>query len=175
MAVSLDAIRLDDALWQAGPETRRAEWRLAIQEILEEQELTLPPGASVLHVALAPAETRLVFAASPESANGLTIALPHEALTPHLSGYVDVCRQMGDAGAASPRLEALDMAKKLAHDAAARAIASFLEPLAPDHATCRRLFTLLLTVHVDTTKLGPYHLGHRLPQAPPPSRRPTGG
>jgi uncharacterized protein (UPF0262 family) len=159
--VPLDDIRLGEALWQRGPETRRAEWRLAMQELLEEHELTLPPGASVLHVVPGPGEIRLVFAASPERAEGLAVTLPHEALAPHFAGYVDVCRQMGDAGAASARLEALDMAKKLAHDAAARALAALLEPFAPDHATCRRLFTLLLTVHVDTTRLAPYHLGHR--------------
>ncbi len=159
--MSLDDIRLDDALWQGAPETRRAEWRLAIQELLEECELSPPPGAGVLHIDVAPDETRLVFAASRESAQGLTIALPRNALAPHLDGYVDVCRQMADEGAASARLEALDMAKKLAHDAAARAISPFLEGLSPDHATCRRLFTLLLTVHLDTTKLAPYHLGHR--------------
>jgi uncharacterized protein (UPF0262 family) len=159
--VSLDAIRLDPTLWQGAPETRRAEWRLAIHELLEECSLTVPPGASVLHVTVVPGETRLVLAASPERAHGLTLALPHAALTPHLNGYVDVCRQMADEGAASARLEALDMAKKLAHDDAAKALADLLEPLSPDHVTCRRLFTLLLTVHVDTTKLGPYHLGHR--------------
>lgn len=155
----LDDIRLDESLWQGAPETRRAEWRLAIEEVLEENDLSLPPGAGVLHIAVTPAETLLVFAASRERAQGLTLALPRAALAPHLTGYVDVCRQMADAGSA--RLEALDMAKKLAHDAAARALVPFLEPLAPDHATCRRLFTLLLTVHVDTTKLAPYHLGHR--------------
>ncbi|HEU4412841.1 MAG TPA: UPF0262 family protein [Polyangiaceae bacterium] len=159
--MSLDDIRLDETLWRGAPETRRAEWRLAIQELLEECSLSLPPGASVLHIELAPAETRLVFAASRERAQGLALALPHTALAPHLGGYVDVCRQMADEGVASARLEALDMAKKLAHDAAARAVALFLEPLAPDHVTCRRLFTLLLTLHVDTTRLAPYHLGHR--------------
>jgi uncharacterized protein (UPF0262 family) len=157
--VSLEDIRLEESLWQGAPETRRAEWRLAIEEVLEENEFTLPPGASVLHIAVVPTETRLIFAASHENAKGLTLALPQAALAPHLTGYVDVCRQMADAGSA--RLEALDMAKKLAHDAAARALAPFLEPLTPDHSTCRRLFTLLLTVHVDTTKLAPYHLGHR--------------
>jgi uncharacterized protein (UPF0262 family) len=159
--VSLDDICLDEALWHGAPETRQAEWRLAIQELLEDCSFSLPPGASVLHIALSPTETRFVFAASRERAQGFELAMPHTALSPHLSGYVDVCRQMADEGVASARLETLDMAKKLAHDAAGRAISLFLEPLEPDLATCRRLFTLLLTLHLDTTRLAPYHLGHR--------------
>ena len=64
-------------------------------------------------------------------------------------------------GGNSPRLEALDIAKRITHDEAGEAIASAMRGL-PDHATARRLFTLLVTLYHDTTRLAaPAHKGHQ--------------
>ena len=57
----------------------------------------------------------------------------------------------------SPRLEALDIAKRITHDEAGEAVLGLLGPLAPDHATARRFFTLLVTLLYDTTRLGVAH------------------
>ena len=57
----------------------------------------------------------------------------------------------------SPRLEALDIAKRITHDEAGEAVAGLLGELKPDHATARRFFTLLVTLLHDTTRLvGPH-------------------
>jgi uncharacterized protein (UPF0262 family) len=81
--------------------------------------------------------------------------IARSALTEHLTEYVDVVRQMDRTGegVGSSRLEALDMAKKLAHDDAARTLKKLLRPIEVNHAGCRRLWTLLLTLLVDTTRL----------------------
>ena len=57
----------------------------------------------------------------------------------------------------SPRLEALDIAKRITHDEAGETVVALLGPLAPDHATARRFFTLLVTLLHDTTRLGAAH------------------
>jgi uncharacterized protein (UPF0262 family) len=84
-----------------------------------------------------------------------TLELPMARLAPHFKEYFDICREMGRLGvnSQSPRLEALDIAKRLTHDEAAETLLALCKPLAPDHATCRRLFTLLVTLHFDTTRL----------------------
>ena len=92
-----------------------------------------------------------------------TVEIPPEAMRAHVAEYLGICRQIMalEQASSSPRLEALDMAKKLAHDDAARALAGLLAGVAPDHPTSRRLFTLLLTLHVDTTRLHVVHLHRR--------------
>ncbi len=78
-----------------------------------------------------------------------------------LREYLKICADLIDLdeGSGSPRLEALDMAKRLVHDDGGRAVMRLFRALRPDHATSRRLFTLILTLHVDTTRLvRPHHL-----------------
>jgi uncharacterized protein (UPF0262 family) len=54
----------------------------------------------------------------------------------------------------SPRLEALDIAKRITHDEAGETVLTLLGALKPDHGTARRFFTLLVTLLYDTTRLG---------------------
>jgi uncharacterized protein (UPF0262 family) len=57
-------------------------------------------------------------------------------------------------------MEALDMAKKVTHDRAGRVLKRELRDFGFDLETSRRLFTLLLSLRVDTTRLVGIH-GHR--------------
>jgi uncharacterized protein (UPF0262 family) len=66
---------------------------------------------------------------------------------------------MLDEGSHSARLEALDMAKKLAHDKAAKALLGLSGTVIPDHPTARCVFTLLISLHFDTGRM---LRGHRL-------------
>ena len=88
--------------------------------------------------------------------------MPRAALTQHITEYVDIVRQIArvDEGRGSARVEALDMAKKLAHDSAARTLRRHLKAFETNHETCRRLWTLLLALRVDTTRLTGVR-GHR--------------
>jgi uncharacterized protein (UPF0262 family) len=91
----------------------------------------------------------------------LQVAVEVDALQSHLSEYFGICREMGSRqqGTRSPRIEALDIAKRLVHDEAAQAVRRIFALLGPDHATARRLFTLLVTLHFDTATLArPHHL-----------------
>jgi hypothetical protein len=69
-------------------------------------------------------------------------------------------RGLDQEGGGVERLEALDMAKKATHDKLARVLKRELRPMGVDHDTARRLFTLLLSIRVDTTRIHGAH-GHR--------------
>ncbi len=90
------------------------------------------------------------------------VTLSHDILAPHIQEYVDIVRQLAktDATGGLARLEALDMAKKVCHDRAGRTLKRRCRDLGLDHVSARRLYTLLVTLRVDTTRLIGVH-GHR--------------
>ncbi len=146
-------IRIDDATWEAATPERRHEWRQALTELLEEHRIE---AAEPLKLLVSVAGGNVVLDAHTLDGKPWTrIELPFQSLSPHFQEYFDICRDMGKLGegSQSPRLEALDIAKRIAHDEAAETLQRLCSPLRPDHATCRRLFTLLVTLHFDTTRL----------------------
>jgi hypothetical protein len=159
--VPLVAVGVDPALRTHAPLPRLTEWDLAALEVLDEHALELPAKDFRLTVFVAPLGTTLRFF-GPTPPDTLSYFVPSEALAPHLHEYTHICRRMTqlEEGGESSKLEALDMAKKLAHDDGGRTLARVLAPLSADLPTGRRLFTLLFTLHVDTTTLRAFHLGH---------------
>ena len=151
----LTELLIDDATWSAGTTVRRHEWRLAIDEILHEGRFVLPDGEAHATVTLAP--TRVVVEV--RGADGRVTAhqeLPLATLRPLMAEYMETIGEMAKLGvsANSPRLEALDIAKRITHDEAGETVVSLLGALKPDHGTARRFFTLLVTLLYDTTRLG---------------------
>ncbi|MSP62862.1 MAG: hypothetical protein EXR72_21525 [Myxococcales bacterium] len=151
----LAEIRIDEALWSAATPERRIEWRQALHDLLEEHVLAERSAPLHLNVRVAPHGHTLLEARTSDGVDVARVDLPGAALAPHFKEYFDICRDMGKLreSAHSPRLEALDIAKRIAHDEAAETLVDLCRPLGPDHATCRRLFTLLVTLHFDTTRL----------------------
>jgi uncharacterized protein (UPF0262 family) len=159
--VPLEEVRIDDRTWRDADDARRHEYRLAIQEVLGDETLSFPEDARTLSVTVAQQGIALALL----SGAGEPIAqteVPRSVLSPHVAEYVDIVRQLEKAqrGGGSTSVEALDMAKKLAHDDAARTLRRLCRPLSADHDTCRRIWTLLLTLRVDTTRLTGVR-GHR--------------
>ncbi|MEM9193059.1 MAG: UPF0262 family protein [Myxococcota bacterium] len=146
-------VSIDTETWEQADPVRRREWQLSIDELGNADDLSFPESASFLDVTVSGATTTLVLRSEDQELG--QVEIPRSALSDHITEYVDIVRQMDRAyeGAGSARLEALDMAKKLAHDDAAKALRKLCKPISADHATCRRLWTLLLTLQVDTTKL----------------------
>lgn len=157
----LEEVRIDDRTWEDADEPRRHEYRLAIQEMLSDEGLSFPEDARTLAVTLG--QQGIVLALLTGTGEPIAQAeVPRSALSPHVAEYVDIVRQLERAqrGGGSASVEALDMAKKLAHDDAARTLRRICRPLSADHDTCRRIWTLLLTLRVDTTRLTGVR-GHR--------------
>lgn len=155
----VQAIVIEEPLWSNVAPARRHEWGLATQELLEDHSFSqISPVGLRIAVEGEVVQTRW------EQAEGgvIEVAVARALLAPHLDEYTAICRRMGAAehGLASSALEALDMAKRVAHDSAARTVQRLFKPVGPDHPTARRLFTLLLTLWVDTTRLTMLH-AHR--------------
>jgi len=162
----ISELRIDQATWAAGSEARQIEWRLLCADVLEEGRLGWVPSSEVGagkgrgRVRLGPGDVRveLLSAAADWAAEALVSdAVRLQALVPLVDEYLNVCRDMTKMGLAqgthSPRLEALDIAKRITHDEAAELIQTSFTTLRPDHGTARRLFSLFVTLLRDTTKL----------------------
>src|SRR6185312_5546454 len=117
---------------------RRHEWRLAINEILTEGRFQLPDGLPSGRAIVTVAPTRVVFEVRAD--DGRLISqheLPLEALRPLMNEYMETIVEMSKlvASSNSPRLEALDIAKRITHDEAGETVVTLLGALEPDHAT----------------------------------------
>ena len=158
----LTELLIDDATWSAGSTARRHEWRLAINEILQEGKFRLPDGQGAARALVTLAPTRVLF--DVRAADGRLLShheLPLEAVRPLMGEYMETIIEMSKLGVStnSPRLEALDIAKRITHDEAGETVVTLLGELKPDHGTARRFFTLLVTLLHDTTRLaGPHPL-----------------
>lgn len=156
----LTELLIDDATWSAGSTARRHEWRLAINEILTEGRFQLPEALPSARAILTLAPTRVVIDLRGDDGRLLSQhELPLESLRPLMSEYMETIVEMSKLVTShnSPRLEALDIAKRITHDEAGETVVALLKPLAIDHPTARRLFTLLVTLIHDTTRLGAAH------------------
>ena len=154
-------ITIDPSLWETGTEARRHEWRGAMEGLLRGQDVVFRTDLRSLLVLRT--EQGFIFRSESGGDEPISdITLPYDKLNDHIHEYVDVVRQLAKAAPAGSlaRLEALDMAKKVCHDRAARVVERACRILGVDHATARRIFTLLVTLKVDTTRLVGVH-GHR--------------
>ena len=158
----LERVEIDERTWAEGSEARRLEWSAAIGEMLQPQEMVFRDDASSLHVTV----TQQAIVLDARDAQGVSLVeleVRHDELAEPIREYVDIVRQLSkaDAHGGVARLEALDMAKKATHDKAARFLKRRCREMKVDHVTARRLFTLLVGLRVDTTRLVGIH-GHRI-------------
>lgn len=154
----LRAVLLDDQSWEAMGGERRRDLRAAMDDLLADHRFDLPGKEPLrLLVTDGPAEVvlDLVDAAGRLAARAVVRIAE---LQPTLRDYLTTCQRLATPTVASAghtdHLEALDIEKRLLHDEGARALAALSRTLAADHATARRLFTLLVALRYDTTRLG---------------------
>ncbi len=153
----LDVVIIDERTLQRGSEAQHVEWDANVRELLSKAKSTVEEVAA-LHVSVTEQQFVLDFR-SHEGRELAVIAIPHEVLSDLITEYIDIVRQIADADGVN-QMEALDMAKKVTHDRAGRVLKRELRDFGFDLETSRRLFTLLLSLRVDTTRLVGIH-GHR--------------
>jgi uncharacterized protein (UPF0262 family) len=151
--MSVREFRLDETTWSGATPMRRAEWRAAIDDL---RHALIAPRYDDRYALLTPeaAAMRLEFL---DDEGGVcdAVTIPIAVLEPHVKEYLAIIRRL-DEGAGHREaswVEAVDMAKKVVHDGAGRALAATAPELSDDLDTFRRLFTLLLALLVDTTGL----------------------
>ena len=153
----LVAVVIDERTLQRGSDAQHVEWDANTRELVSAAKKSMEAVAT-LHVSVTEQGFVLDFRASDDGELG-SIAIPHELLSEHIAEYIDIVRQIANADGVN-QMEALDMAKKVTHDRAGRLLRRELRDVGIDLETSRRLFTLLLSLRVDTTRLVGIH-GHR--------------
>ena len=153
----LQSVLIDERTIQRGSEARRVEWEAIIRELLSRAKSRIEPSAT-LHLAVTEQGFTLDFRTEQGDELG-TVSVPHDLLSELITEYIDTVRQIAEADGLN-QLEALDMAKKVTHDRAGRVLKRELRDFGFDLNASRRLFTLLLSLRVDTTKIVGIH-GHR--------------
>ena len=164
----LKALRIDPLTWASGTPTRQAEWTLCIDEILSEGLFAEGPGADVALgqqglLTMLPTAVELTLTAPGKEP--VVSRIPVQSLRPLMNEYMETIKQMARLphGTNSPQLEALDIAKRITHDEAGELVKSLLPSLRPTHGTARRIFTLLVTIFHDTTRIATAHPIRREP------------
>ena len=125
----LTELLIDDATWSAGSTARRHEWRLAINEILTEGRFQLPDEAIAGRATVTVAPTRVLFEVRADDGRMVSQhALPLEVLRPLMAEYMETIVEMSKLVTSpnSPRLEALDIAKRITHDEAGETVLSLM-------------------------------------------------
>ena len=153
----LHAVVIDERTSERGSEAQHVEWDANIRELLSKTE-ALVEGTATLYVCVTEQRFVLDFR-NDDDKEILFVTIPHERLSEHITEYIDIVRQIADADGLN-QMEALDMAKKVTHDRAGRLLKRELRGVGFDLEASRRLFTLLLSLRVDTTRLVGIH-GHR--------------
>ncbi|MCA9528786.1 MAG: UPF0262 family protein [Myxococcales bacterium] len=155
-------VAIDEETWAAASPDRQTEWDAAIRELTDPTTLVIRPDVRKILVGLTEQRVELDVRGEGDAALA-TITIPHDLLAAPIREYVDIVRQLArtdQAGGGLARIEALDMAKKVTHDRGGRAVKRACRELELDMKTARRLFTLVLSLRVDTTRLHGIH-GHR--------------
>ncbi len=151
----LASLLVDDLTWRYATRPRRAEWLLAIDELIEEGSF-MTTAASPLraYVTVGADAIRVVFH-DPRGAEVGRMELPRPLIAPVFREYMTLLQAIGGQGAAgySPQVEALDIARRLMHNDAAELLMSRCVGIEVNHKTARRLFTLFVLLTHDTTKL----------------------
>lgn len=90
-----------------------------------------------------------------------SVAIPPDALGELLDEYLGIVRKLSreDVHASAFEVEALDMAKKVVHDRAGRMLRRALREFGLDLEAARRVFSVFVSLLVDTTRIAGVH-GH---------------
>ena len=145
-------VALEERLARACSPEVEHERAVAIYDLLQENRFSVPghvPGPYRLTLSLQ--EQRLIFDIANEA--GERLVMIGLALSPFrrvVRDYFRICESYYDAIRHAPvhRIEAIDMARRGVHDEAAELLMQRLQgKVRTDHATARRLFTLIAVLH----------------------------
>lgn len=137
---------------------RKQEWRTVIHDIVSG---TLPwPAREACTLVVGCDEHHMEFILDNTSQARDVIRFPHTNMAPIIKEYTDLIKKLSTGDLLDVQFEAFDMAKRVVHDSGARKLAVLLPGVGANLETNRRLFSLVVSLTVDTTRLGPYP-GHR--------------
>lgn len=127
-----------------------AEWLLLIDE-LARSELRGEGGVDAIIVERTDVFARVRLEGPAGLVRGVDLGTP--MVLSLFDEYAGTVRQMMDSSLPLPRVEALDMAKKVVHDRAGRNLRALLHELVGDLEAFRRLFSLVVAMRVDPSEM----------------------
>ncbi len=147
------AITLDERTVVRRSPAIEDERATAITDLLKDNQFTPHSGrAGPFHLHLAIAENRLAMEIrAPAGGSRETIVLPLAPFRRIVKDYFLVCESYYEAirGKSLVQLEAIDVGRRSLHDeGSALLIERLAGKVAIDHATARRLFTLICVLHL---------------------------
>ncbi|MFC5067334.1 UPF0262 family protein [Flaviflagellibacter deserti] len=150
----LIAVTIDETSLGASTAEAEHEREIAIHDLLDENAFAVPGRAQgPYRLDLKLFENRLVFdIRDAEDAAVVTHMLALGPFRPIVSEYNTICeRHYAAIRSASPsQIEAIDMGRRGLHNDAANLLGERLKgKIDLDHATARRLFTLIVALHWD--------------------------
>jgi len=151
---NLAELRIDETTWESGTSLRRAEWRSTCEDLLRECDFAAAlTGRYVL--ATKKNDEVLLESMNDDGIVEHAFSITEASLAEPIAEYLAIIRRMdSDAHDRDASwFEAVDMAKKVVHDQAAKILATLVPELSTDLPTLRKLFTLVLSLLVDTTTL----------------------
>lgn len=154
MQSSLAEVLVDDVTWRCATRPRRQEWLQAIAELVEDATFEAPQAVPLrAYITVERDGIRGEFH-DPAGEELGRLELPRASIAPIFREYVTLLQGIGNQGGGySPQMEALDIARRLIHNDAADLVIRHSTGVVPDHKTARLIFTLLVLLTHDTTKL----------------------
>lgn len=136
---------LHESCFEGVSANRIAEWRRALLEINQDKGIRpLRALRSPVLEILTRGDLGFTFRLLAEEEIPVHIDIRRRHLQPHFDSYREVIEHLLSPQGSAYGVEALDYGKKLVHDEAAEFLCSMLrDHLLIEHATARRLFTLL--------------------------------
>ena len=150
----VEEIRIHEALWEKAHRARRSEWQSLILEIPGPE--VWPARTCSRMIVRWDDESDLVFTLL-EEGQPTVYEVPRPSMQSLLDEYLSVIHRLQEDGLHAARAEALDMAKRVVHDDGARKLGAALPELSKSHAVRRKVFSLAVSLAVDTSRLAAAH------------------
>ncbi len=153
--------RLDDATWASGTDARKLDWKVLLRELVEHGDFA--EALAGRYLLATPGEEHVTIEALDD--DGAVVheeRVAWEPLNGAIAEYVAIIDQLDGGGRhrESEWFATLDMGKKVVHDRAAATLLKSGIGAASEHATLRRLFSLLFALRADTSRMR-HASGHR--------------
>jgi hypothetical protein len=149
----VETIRIEERLWSSALPLRKQDWCAIITDVLEDDPPWPSRESCTLIVGCDDTQVRFVLTGSTVADESMTFA--RADISPLVDEYVGLIKRLTGGDLHSAQMEAIDMAKRVVHDAGGRRISALLPEVGPSFETQRCLFSLVVSLLVDTTRLGP--------------------
>jgi uncharacterized protein (UPF0262 family) len=151
----VEVIRIHEATWDAAHARRRSEWRTLILDV-PASSLWPERAIAIMRLSFDDDGLQIDLYETPGNAPE-RVFVARAALVSVMTEYLSVIQRLEEDDLTMARAEALDMAKRVVHDDAARTLSTAIPTLGGSFEGHRKLFSLIVALASDTTKTPSAH------------------